>query len=129
MIVADSSSLVSIVLGEDDAERHLAALERDDVGISAVSIVESSIVVESRQGPDAPRDLTELIEGIGAKIIAVDAEHAQVAVAAWQTFGKGRHPARLNLGDCFSYAAARLTGSRLLFKGDDFSRTDIVPVL
>ena len=126
-MVVDSSALVAVVLGEPEAEVYLGLMssEVEQIQASAVSIVESSIVLESRQGPDATRDLRLLLDGLGIAILPVDSVQAAVAFAAWQRFGKGRHPAALNLGDCFSYALAKSTGEPLLFKGDDFSQTDL----
>ncbi len=126
MIAVDTSALVAVVLGEEDAERFLGALQGDVTRLSAVSLVEASIVVEARQGPDAARDLELLVERTIDEIVAVDEVHAVAAVAAWKRFGKGRHPAGLNFGDCFAYALARLDGGSLLFKGDDFAQTDVV---
>lgn len=128
MIAVDSSSLVAVVLGESDAERHLARLRVGGAQMSSVSLVEATIVVEARQGPDAVRDL-ELLVDATVDIVPVDLEQARTAIAAWRRFGKGRHPAALNLGDCFSYAVARLTGLPLLFKGDDFTATDVESAL
>lgn len=125
MITADTSALVSVVLGEPDAESFLAILSSNPVQISAVNLVEASIVVEARQGPDATRDLELLVAELAADTVACDAVHARVATAAWRRFGKGRHPAGLNFGDCFSYALATMTATPLLFKGDDFGQTDI----
>lgn len=129
MITVDTSALVAVVLGEDDAERHLDALRGTQARLSAVSHAEAAIVVEARQGPDAGRDLQILIEATIQEIVPVDIAHATAALAAWRRFGRGRHPASLNFGDCFSYAAARLAGTPLLFKGDDFSQTDIASAL
>lgn len=128
MIAVDTSSLVAVVLGEPDAERHLERLRRDAALLSSVSLVEATIVVEARQGADAVRDL-ELLVDATAEIVAVDEAHARVAVAAWGRFGKGRHPAGLNFGDCFSYAVAHLAGIPLLYKGDDFAQTDLAAAL
>lgn len=125
MIVADTSALIAVVLGEPDAERFLATLSAEVVALSAVSLTEASIVAEARQGPDAARDLALLVEGVVDQILPADEIHAHAAVAAWRRFGKGRHPAGLNFGDCFAYAAASLTGAPLLFKGDDFTQTDL----
>ncbi|MDY7103228.1 MAG: type II toxin-antitoxin system VapC family toxin [Actinomycetota bacterium] len=129
MIVVDTSALVSVVLGEDDAELMLAALEGAQGRLSAVSWVEAQIVVEARQGPDAARDLQLLVESTIVDIVGVDDVHATAAVTAWRRFGKGRHPAALNFGDCFAYALARLDGLPLLFKGGDFSQTDVESLL
>lgn len=129
MIVVDTSSLVAVVLGETDAEGHLAAMTGVAVAASSVSIVEATIVVEARQGPDAARDLQLLVDGAVDEIVAVDAGHARAAHTAWRRFGRGRHPAGLNFGDCFSYATAVVLDAPLLFKGDDFSQTDLRRVL
>jgi ribonuclease VapC len=99
------------------------------IHLSSVTLVEAGIVVEARQGPDAARDLDLLMAGVDAQAEAVTLDQAHLALAAWKRFGKGRHPAGLNLGDCFSYALARHLGSSLLFKGWDFSQTDVVAAL
>lgn len=125
MIAADTSALVAVVLGEPDAERLLTRLQSDAVTISAVSLTESLLVVEARQGPDAGRDLELLVQGVVDRVVAVDEAHARGAAAAWRRFGKGRHPAALNFVDCFVYATASLANLPLLFKGDDFSQTDL----
>ena len=125
MIAADTSALVAVVLGEPDAERLLAALQPDAVTISAVSLTEASIVAEARQGVDAGRDLELLVAGVVDRVVAVDETHARAAVRAWRRFGKGRHPAGLNFGDCFAYATASLADLPLLFKGDEFAQTDL----
>ena len=130
-MVVDSSALVAIVLGEDDAEHYLAAITASTraVQVSAVSAVEAAIVVEARQGLEAARDLDLLLEGSGAQIATCDVAQVRAAVAAWRRFGRGRHAASLNTGDCFSYALARVTGEPLLFKGNDFSQTDVQSAL
>jgi ribonuclease VapC len=125
VIAADSSALIAVVLGEPDAERFLAALRSDAVIISAVSFTEAAIVAEARQGPDAGRDLELLMAGVVDRVVAVDEAHARAAAGAWRRFGKGRHPADLNFGDCFAYATASLADLPLLFKGDEFAQTDL----
>jgi len=125
VIAADTSALIAVVLGEPEAERFLAALEADAVTISAASLAEGMIVVEARQGPDASRDLDLLVAGVVDRITPVDEAHARAAIGAWRRFGKGRHPAGLNFGDCFAYATASLADLALLFKGEDFSQTDL----
>ncbi len=124
-MIVDSSVLVAIVLGEPQAELFVQKLCAQPTQVSAVSVVETSIVVESRQGPDATRDLDLLLHGSRLKIISVDSGQAILAFAAWRRFGKSRHPAALNLRNCFSYALAKSTGLPLLFQGADFSQTDI----
>jgi len=125
VIAADTSALIAVVLGEPDAERFLAALRSDAVSISAVSLAEAAIVAEARQGADAVRDLELLVAGVVDRVVAVDEAHARAAAGAWRRFGRGRHPASLNFGDCFAYATASLANVPLLFKGDDFRQTDL----
>lgn len=125
MIAVDTSALVAVVLGEADAEQFLEALQSNDTRLSVVSSVEAQVVVESRQGPDAARDLRLLTDAVIDEIAVVDEAHAAAATAAWRRFGKGRHPAALNFGDCFAYAVASLDGLPLLYKGDDFAQTDL----
>jgi ribonuclease VapC len=129
VIAVDTSALVAVVLGEADAERYLSALQRHYARLSCVSLAEAGIVVESRQGPDAARDLRMLSDGTVDELVAVDSDQATAAVHAWRRFGKGRHPAALNFGDCFAYAVARLAAVPLLFKGDDFTQTDVTAAL
>lgn len=126
-VVLDSSALVAIVLGEPEAERLVETL----VGLSGrmvvgtPTLVEAGIVVEARSGPDGVADLHALVVELEADVVAFDEMHAGEAMAAWRRFGKGRHPAKLNLGDCYAYALARLEDAELAFVGDDFSQTDV----
>ena len=126
-VVVDTSALAAVVFGEDDAAALLAVMSRGagDLAMSAATALEVGIVVEAKQGPRATADLKLLLAGLQVRVVPLDEDQALVAVAAWQRFGKGRHPAALNLGDCFSYALARTLGAALLFKGDDFAQTDI----
>ncbi|HEV7672021.1 MAG TPA: type II toxin-antitoxin system VapC family toxin [Thermoanaerobaculia bacterium] len=127
-MVIDTSALVAIL--QDEPERHVfneaieAATSRK---ISVASFVESSLVIESRQGAEGLRELDFFLEQAGISQVAVDAEQGKVARRAFSQFGKGRHPAGLNYGDCFAYALAKVLGEPLLFKGNDFSKTDITP--
>lgn len=125
MIAVDSSALVAVVLGEADAEPLLSAMVSGRVLLAAPNLLEAGMVVEARQGPDAARDLLLLVEGAIDEVVPFDAEHAAAALAAWRRFGKGRHPAGLNFGDCIAYAVSRRAGIPLLFKGQDFARTDV----
>lgn len=130
-IAVDTSAIIAVLFGEDDAESMVGALASNagDVGISAATLVETRIVAEAKQGTAAAADLRTFLTAIDADIIAVDADQADIAAAAWMRFGRGRHPAALNFGDCFSYALAKSLGAPLLFKGNDFTRTDIASVL
>jgi len=129
VIVIDTSALVAILRREDEADEFLRLIVGTDrCLLSAVSLLETSMVLAGRTGGEtAWRDLDDLIEGAGIEIVPHDAEQAQVARAAFLRFGKGRHPASLNFGDCASYALASTQNTPLLFKGLDFPQTNIVP--
>ncbi len=127
-MVVDTSALLAILFGEPERDRFIEALaSASRVLISSGTLVEASLVVESRRGEVAGRELDLFLHRAGVETRAVDADQVEVARAAWRRYGKGRHPAALNFGDLFAYALARVTGDALLFKGDDFSRTDITP--
>ena len=105
-MVIDSSVLIAILETELESEQLAVSIEQDQVRlISAVSIVETTIVIENRRGKDGGKALNLLMEKIATEIVPVTAEHAVIACQAYRDFGKGRHPAKLNFGDCFSYAA------------------------
>jgi ribonuclease VapC len=131
MVVVDTSAVTAVVFGEPDAEIFLSVMlaNAGDLQMSAGTAVEVGIVVEARQGAEATKDLGMLVDRLGMAIVPVDRVQVEAAVAAWRRFGKGRHPAGLNLGDCFSYALAKLTAAPLLFKGRDFGQTDIASAL
>lgn len=128
MIAVDASALVAIVLGEVDAERLAAAIRADVAITGAPTLLEAAIVVEARQGADAARDLQLLVDRAIDDVVAADRDHVESALKAWRRFGKGRHAAALNFGDCLSYAVADVAGVPLLFKGSDFAETDIAAV-
>lgn len=130
-IVVDTSALAAVVFGESDAERYRDVLDEraGDILIATATYVETTIVAEARRGPDGVRELRLLLREVAAEYVPVDSDTAELAVGAWRRFGKGRHSARLNLGDCFSYALAKQRDAPLLFKGDDFTQTDIASVL
>jgi ribonuclease VapC len=131
MVVVDTSAVTAVVFGEPDAEIFLSVMlaNAGDLQMSAGTAVEVGIVVEARQGAEATKDLGILMDRLGIATVPVDRVQAEAAVAAWRRFGKRRHPANLNLGDCFSYALAKLTAAPLLFKGRDFGQTDITSAL
>ncbi len=122
---------MAVVLDEPDGDALLRALSRTlNRKISAATWVEVYLVVDSlHQHPAVKSRFEDLMLRLKFDIVAVDADMAWIARAANLTYGKGRHPARLNFGDCFSYALSKQTGEPLLFKGNDFSQTDIVPAL
>jgi ribonuclease VapC len=125
-MVIDTSALVSILLGEPDAERFALAIAGDPKRlVSAFTALEAGIVIEAKKGESGGRELDLLLHRAGIEIVPVTAEQFEIARSAWRNYGKGRHPAGLNIGDCCSYALAKCAGEPLLFKGDDFSRTDI----
>jgi ribonuclease VapC len=128
-MVIDSSGLISVLLNEPNAAAFALAIERAPLRLlSAANLVEVSIVIESRKGEAGARELDLLLFRTKIEIVAVDSDQAEIARIAWRRFGKGRHPAGLNFGDCFAYALAKTRQLPLLFQGTDFSRTDIEPV-
>lgn len=127
-MVVDSSVLLAILLAEPEAEDYAKKLiDADDIYISAVSVVESAMVIEYKKGEQGANQYDELLNIIAPTIVAFDSEQAKLARTAWRQYGKGRHPAKLNFGDCCSYAAAKYLNKPLLFKGDDFYKTDLTP--
>lgn len=125
-MVVDTSAIVAILLAEPDAEPIARALgEAPTRLISAVTHVELSLVIEGRKGEPGRQHLERLLGGGRFEVVAVTPHHADLAIEAFRRFGKGRHPAGLTIGDCFSYALAVATNQPLLFKGGDFARTDV----
>jgi ribonuclease VapC len=127
-MVIDTSAIVAIL--RDEPERYVfdRLIHADHVRlVSAVTWVEASFVVEGRWGNAGRSGLDRFFRLTDLEIVTVTAEQAELAVGAFRRYGKGRHPIGLNIGDCFPYALAKSTGETLLFKGDDFSQTDIVP--
>lgn len=125
-MVIDTSALVALLSMEPESARLAVALESDATRlVSAATLVEAGMVIESRFGAVGGREFDLLIVKAGLSIEPVTADQADAACEAWRRYGKGRHSAGLNLGDCFSYALAKVTGEPLLFMGDDFTHTDI----
>ena len=128
-MVLDTSALIAVLLDESDAVAFRLAIEADPVRLlSAATLVETSIVIEARVGEAGGRELDRLLHKADVEVVAVDAEQAELARHAFRKFGKGRHAASLNYGDCFSYALAESRGEPLLFKGGDFAKTDVAAV-
>ena len=127
-MIVDSSALVAIVRAEPDAARYAAVLVSTVTAMSAVNYVEAAVVVDSAHDPVASRRFDELVRVAEIEVVAVTAEHATIARQAYRDFGRGSgSPARLNFGDCFAYALAAQRREPLLFKGEDFIHTDLVP--
>jgi ribonuclease VapC len=126
-VAVDTSAVIAVLFGEVDAELYADVLDKH-AGLlvaSEVTRFELSIVVEAQRGQSGVDDLHAVIKELDMAWAPVDASTTQTAIDAWRVFGKGRHSARLNLGDCFSYALAKQLSIPLLYKGDDFARTDI----
>ncbi|MGA3254552.1 MAG: type II toxin-antitoxin system VapC family toxin [Mycobacterium sp.] len=129
-MVIDTSALVAMLNDEPGAERIETAVEADPVRLmSTVSYVETAIVIDTRFGEPGGRELDLWLHRAAVDLVSVDSDQADAARVAYRMYGKGRHRAGLNYGDCFSYALAKVSGQPLLFKGDDFARTDIRAVL
>jgi ribonuclease VapC len=125
-MVVDTSAIVAILFEEADRFQYATALRDAPLRlVSAVTRVELSCVVEGRKGQAGRAHLERFLELTNAEIVAVTPQQASLAIDAFRSYGKGRHKASLNLGDCFSYALARATGHSLLFKGNDFGHTDV----
>jgi len=125
-MVIDTSAVLAILSDEPERRAFNEAIEAaDSRSLSVASFVELSIVIEARFGAEGVRHLDRLLERADVTVVPVDLEQGRLARQAWSRFGKGRHEAGLNFGDCFSYALAQALGEPLLFKGEDFSRTDV----
>ena len=129
-MVIDTSAVVAILFGEPETEFFVRTIADDPKRmISAFNALESAIVVEAKKGETGGRELDLLLHRARIEIVAFNGDQAELALAAWRKYGKGNHPAGLNIGDCCAYALAKHSGEPLLFKGKDFSRTDIRPVI
>jgi len=125
-VILDTSTVVSILFKEDDALAHARVIaDAEGVRISAATLVELTMVAEGRAGPQAGLELEAFLRRVEARVWPVTAHHAGIERDAWQRFGKGRHRAALDLGDCFSHALATTMDVPLLDNGEDFARTDM----
>ena len=125
-MIVDSSAIVAIVLAEPGCDALVDKLgSAEHAGIGAPTLAETAIVLSARLGRDARSLLTRLLDEASIEVVSFGEAHYRAAVEAWLRFGKGRHPAALNFGDCMSYATASLAGQPLLCTGDDFGRTDL----
>lgn len=127
-VVVDTSALIAILLDEAEAARLARAIAGDPTRlVSAFTVLEAGVVIEARKGEGAGRELDLLLHRARIDQVPLTTEQAEIARSAWRRYGRGRHNAGLNLGDCVAYALARETGEPLLFKGGDFSKTDVTP--
>jgi ribonuclease VapC len=128
-MVIDSSAIIAVLLQEKEAPLIAQAFERETPRLlSAANLLETAIVIESRKGETGGRELDLLLYRASIEVVGVDQDQAELARIAWRRFGKGRHPASLNFGDCSAYALAKSCRAPLLFTGNDFAQTDIEPV-
>jgi ribonuclease VapC len=126
-VIVDTSAIIAVLFGEDDAHEYAEAISRAvSCRISAATLVETAIVVEAQTRNNGGRQLDAFIRRASIGVEPVTEEQAHIARQAFMDFGKGRHRAGLNYGDCFSYALAKATREPLLFKGRDFAQTDLV---
>lgn len=129
-MVIDTSAIVAILFDEPDRDCLIGAVDAAAVRlVSTASLVEATLVVEGRKGPRAEGMVERFVDDGEVEFVPVTPEQSRLACRAFRSYGRGRHPAGLNLGDCFAYALAKATGEPLLYKGDDFARTDLASVL
>jgi ribonuclease VapC len=125
-VVVDTSALLAIFLAEPERQEFLdSILAAESRLISAASALEAGIVLEAKRGESAGREFDLFLVRAQFQIVPVDAEQVEIARSAWRKYGKGRHRAGLNFGDCFAYALAEASGEKLLAKGEDFRFTDV----
>jgi ribonuclease VapC len=125
-VIVDTSALVSMLIREDGWENLRSAVaDVEVVGIGAPSLLEAILVISGRAGRDRSEDVRQFVRDLGIVVIPFEEEHARAAAEAFARFGKGRHRAALNFGDCMTYAVAKLAGRPLLCTGEDFRKTDL----
>lgn len=129
-MVVDTSAVLAILLDEEDAARFASAIEQAGSSrMSAANWLETAIMIDNRGDAVASREFDQFMRRSQITVEAVTTEQAHIARQAYRDFGKGRHPAGLNFGDCLAYALAKVLDEPLLFKGEDFSRTDVAIAL
>ena len=129
-MVLDTSAVLALLFNEPEADDIEIAIDEDPVRLmSAASCLETAIVVEARLGGAGGREFDLFVHKAAIELVAVTPAQVEVARDAWRRFGRGRHQAGLNFGDCFAYALAATSGEPLLFKGDDFANTDVARVV
>jgi ribonuclease VapC len=125
-VILDTSAILAILFDEPEREAYVRLIGAQTVvGVGAPTLAETSIVLASRVGEAADRHLAGFVERASLVVVPFESGHWRAAADAWLRYGRGRHPAGLNLGDCLTYATARIAGRPLLAKGDDFRRTDL----
>lgn len=125
-MILDTSALLAVLFDEPDADHFERAIALAPVcRMSVASYLEAIMVIEGRLGEAGGWELDNYLEEAGVALESVTPEQAQTARLAWRRYGKGNHPAGLNFGDCFAYALAKVSGEPLLFKGEDFTLTDV----
>jgi ribonuclease VapC len=125
-MVIDSSAIIAILQNEPGAEKLIDALLDAAVRrVSAANLLEAAIVMQARYGDAGEREVDVLLQRLGIDVVPVTPQHAEIARSAYRRYGKGRHPAGLNFGDCFAYALSKAMGESLLFVSEDFGRTDV----
>ena len=128
-MIVDSSAIIAMLTGEPDRGEFINLLTQDPIRrVSTVSIVEAGLVMESRTGANGAGDLDLWLLTAGVKVESFDANQADIARRAWRKYGRGRHPAALNFGDCCAYALAKAMNEPILCKGNDFSLTDVAVI-
>jgi ribonuclease VapC len=128
-MVVDTSALLAVLFQEPEADRIARSIASDPRRLaSAFTVLETAIVVEARKGEPGGRELDLLLHRIELESVPLTASLVEVARDAWRRFGRGKHPANLNIGDCCAYALARVSGEPMLFKGDDFRKSDVARV-
>ena len=129
-MVIDTSAVLAILLAEEDAGRYAAAIENEvQTRMSSANFLEAAVVIDNRGDAVASREFDRFFRRAGIAVEPVTLEQARIARQAYRDFGKGRHPAGLNIGDCFAYALAKERDEPLLFKGDDFLQTDVASAI
>jgi ribonuclease VapC len=125
-VILDTSAILTILFEEAEREEFVKKLAGADiVGVGAPTLVETTIVMGARRGERVRRDIDDFLTRGDVTVLAFESIHRREAAEAWLRFGRGRHEAKLNLGDCFSYATAKVAGRPLLCKGGDFAKTDL----
>ena len=125
-MIVDTSAVLAVLFDEPDSERFTRAIaEVPHCRMSVANFLEAALVIEGRAGVAGGHELDLFIERAAIELVPVSIEQAQAARRVWRRFGKGNHPAGLNFGDCFAYALAEVTRESLLYKGEDFTLTDV----